>query len=190
MVGTADMVLMFLTTLALQQLQHDTPANKNRSSQAVRHADGSTCPRPPPPAPALARRAALLATLPAAAAALLPSSAACANVIEDYLKAKLRPDVDPLTAVITLLDARSTLLEQIASTPPDSELRFHTRALVPGFAWQLREVQVAAPTVAALATGGSREAALSTQFGGEASSAAPVDPVFLAVGQVGLPSKL
>ena len=76
-------------------------------------------------------------------------------------------------------------LQEIASSPPDSDLRFHTRALLPGFAKRLRAVGQAAPVVAALATGADRNAVISAAFGGDSASAdSPAESVFVAVGSI------
>ncbi len=61
-------------------------------------------------------------------------------------------------------------LQEIAATPEDSELRFVSRKLWPAFAKTLREAGPAAPIVAALISGGDKEATLSEEYGGVAGA--------------------
>lgn len=56
-------------------------------------------------------RRSALATAAATAALLLCPSTAGASPLTDYLRQKIRPELDPLAAVIQMLDARGTLLE-------------------------------------------------------------------------------
>jgi len=76
-----------------------------------------------------------------------------------------------------LLDA----LQELADTPEDSELRFRSRALLPGYAKRLREVGPAVTTL--LSTDGLLDTSqISSRYGGEAEGSTPADELFQCIG--------
>lgn len=87
-----------------------------------------------------------------------------------------------------LMDAKGTLVElqKLADSPEGSQLRFQSRVLLPGMAKRLREVGMAAPIAAALATGTrDKEAELSENYGGAAGTkGGAADPVYASIGRV------
>ena len=83
-----------------------------------------------------------LAACGAAVAAALSATPARAGIVQDLLKAQLRPDVDPIDALVALMDARGVLydIQALAKLPANSPEVVTTRALIPGFATRLRQV--------------------------------------------------
>lgn len=135
----------------------------------------------------LGRRLLLLPLVLLPPASIVSPSPAAADII-DFARAFYRPDIDVETALVRMLDARSTLLEleALASTPMDSDERFHSRALLPGMAARLRDVGEAAPLVARLITGSTdKEETLSSYYGGKAEDGAAItDQVYFSLGRV------
>jgi hypothetical protein len=104
----------------------------------------------------------------------------------DVARKVLRPVGEPeQAAIVALLDARSTLKElaALAATPLDSEQRFRSRYLLPGYAKYLREVATSAPVIEE-ALSGDVEATLSEKYGGKGLDSGLTDPVYEAIGRV------
>lgn len=79
------------------------------------------------------------------------------------------------------LSARVADVQELADSPADSELRFRSRALLPGYAKRLREVGPAVSTLIS-ADGLLDTSQISSRYGGEAEGATPADELLKCIG--------
>ncbi|GAB4820813.1 hypothetical protein N2152v2_007859 [Parachlorella kessleri] len=118
--------------------------------------------------------------------AALKIGPAQAGLVQDLMKQNMRGNLDPIEAIVQLMDARGVLYEirDLAATPKDSPERKASYSLLPGYASRLRKLANAAPTVAGLAAGTDKEAQVSVAYGGEGQDTSLTDPIFITAGQV------
>eukprot|EP00892_Ulva_mutabilis_P002477 jgi/Ulvmu1/1222/UM109_0020.1 len=124
------------------------------------------------------RRAVLLTG--AVTASQLPAYADYTSQLAQFTAPK---GITPVNAVVQLLDAASVLktVQELADTPADSELRFRSRALLPGYAKRLRDVGPAVSTL--LSTDGLLDTTqISSRYGGEAEGITPADELLKCIG--------
>lgn len=79
------------------------------------------------------------------------------------------------------LNARFADVQELADSPADSELRFRSRALLPGYAKRLREVGPAVSTLIS-ADGLLDVSQISSRYGGDAEGPTPADELLKCIG--------
>lgn len=111
---------------------------------------------------------------------MLDSGSAHAGFLENLVKASQTDDITPLEATVRLLDGVSILksIQTLADSKADSELRFKSRAVLPGYAKYLRDVGPAVNVI----LGGNYNAQLSSRYGGTGEDSSKAEALLERIG--------